>query len=85
MQPILEDDAGWEVEAVLAWHDDDPKAAIGALLTDIRHLRHQLMLASIAMSSGFTRGWMPALTETEASSAKAARECEAGRSTISGG
>jgi hypothetical protein len=85
MAPILEDDAGWEVEAVLAWHDDDPKAAIGALLMDIRHLRHQLMLASIAMSSGFTRGWMPAVTEKEALSGAAVKACEAGRPTVRGG
>lgn len=48
-----------EVEAVLAWHDDDAKAAIATLLEDCRHLRRQLALAEGAMSAGMTRGWRP--------------------------
>jgi len=32
----------WEIEAVLAWHDDNARGAIGTLLEDIRHLRRQL-------------------------------------------
>ncbi|MBY3202011.1 hypothetical protein [Rhizobium laguerreae] len=48
-----------EIEAVLAWHDDNVRAAIGTLLNDIRHLRHQLVLTEGAMSRGMTRGWRP--------------------------
>ncbi|TAU81960.1 hypothetical protein ELH50_01230 [Rhizobium ruizarguesonis] len=48
-----------EIEAVLAWHDDNARAAIGTLLDDIRHLRHQLVLTEGAMSRGMTRGWRP--------------------------
>ncbi|TBY73381.1 hypothetical protein E0H51_23980 [Rhizobium leguminosarum bv. viciae] len=48
-----------EIEAVLAWHDDNARAAIGTLLNDIRHLRHQLVLTEGAASLGMTRGWRP--------------------------
>ncbi|TBB25190.1 hypothetical protein ELH51_27300 [Rhizobium ruizarguesonis] len=48
-----------EIEAVLEWHDDNARAAIGTLLDDIRHLRHQLVLTEGAMSRGMTRGWRP--------------------------
>ncbi len=48
-----------EIEAVLAWHDDNARAAIGTLLEDIRHLRHQLVLTEGAMGRGMTRGWRP--------------------------
>ncbi|QKK23859.1 hypothetical protein [Rhizobium hidalgonense] len=52
-------DPAWEVEAVLAWHDDNAKAAIRSLLDDCKHLRRQLALAQRAMSRGMTRGWTP--------------------------
>lgn len=52
-------DLAWEVEAVLAWHDEDAKAAIATLLEDCRHLRQQLALTEAAASRGFTRGWRP--------------------------
>ncbi|KPH07906.1 hypothetical protein CO657_08400 [Rhizobium acidisoli] len=52
-------DPAWEVEAVLAWHDDNAKAAIRSLLDDCKHLRQQLALAERAMSRGMTRGWTP--------------------------
>ncbi|XKM43678.1 hypothetical protein A4U53_039860 (plasmid) [Rhizobium ruizarguesonis] len=48
-----------EIEAVLAYHGADARAAIGTLLDDIRHLRRQLALAEGAMSRGMTRGWRP--------------------------
>ncbi|MGO8023101.1 hypothetical protein [Rhizobium leguminosarum] len=48
-----------EIETVLAYHDEDARAAIGTLLDDIRHLRRQLALAEGAMSRGMTRGWLP--------------------------
>ncbi|PJR10232.1 hypothetical protein [Sinorhizobium meliloti] len=52
-------DVEWEVEAALAWHDEDPRATIATLLLDCKYLREQLALAQIAMSIGFTRGWAP--------------------------
>ncbi|WSG95348.1 hypothetical protein U8P76_23545 [Rhizobium johnstonii] len=48
-----------EIEAVLAWHDDNVRAAIGTLLDDIKHLRRQLALTEGAMSRGMARGWRP--------------------------
>ncbi|MBY5584771.1 hypothetical protein [Rhizobium leguminosarum] len=52
-------DQAWEVEAVLAWHDDNAKAAIRSLLDDCKHLRQQLALAERVMSRGMARGWTP--------------------------
>ncbi|WP_311044995.1 hypothetical protein [Rhizobium sp. NZLR1b] len=48
-----------EVEALLAWHDEDPRAAISTVLLDCQHLRLQLALTAAASSVGFTRGWTP--------------------------
>ncbi|MFS2179556.1 hypothetical protein ACCC98_27015 [Rhizobium pisi] len=48
-----------EVAEVIAYHGGDMQAAISTLLEDIRHLRHQLVLAEGAMGSGMTRGWRP--------------------------
>ncbi|CDZ65559.1 Hypothetical protein NGAL_HAMBI2605_38320 [Neorhizobium galegae bv. orientalis] len=59
-QTQSEIDIHWEVEAALAWHDDDAKATIATLLEDNRHLRKQLALAEFAGSRGFARGWRPA-------------------------
>ncbi|NKK70217.1 hypothetical protein GFM13_07435 [Rhizobium leguminosarum bv. viciae] len=52
-------DQAWEVEAVLAWHDDNAKAAIRSLLDDCKHLRRQLALAESVMSRGMARRWAP--------------------------
>ncbi|NEJ10322.1 hypothetical protein GR238_33675 [Rhizobium leguminosarum] len=49
----------YEVEAALAFHDDDAKATVATLLSDIKHLRFQLALAQSAKSYGMTRGWLP--------------------------
>ncbi len=49
----------WEVEAALAWHDEDARATIATLLLDCKHLREQLAMAEQAMSRGLTRGWKP--------------------------
>lgn len=57
--PTRSDDLADEVEAVLSWHDENPRAAIETLLNDCRHLRQQLALAEGAMSAGITRGWRP--------------------------
>ncbi|OWV72256.1 dehydrogenase [Rhizobium sp. R634] len=48
-----------ELDEVVAFHNGDMRAAIIALLEDIRHLRHQLVLAEGAMSKGMARGWRP--------------------------
>lgn len=53
------EDVAYEIEAVLAWHDEDAKAAIATLLADCRHLRQQLAFVEGAMSTGMTRGWKP--------------------------
>jgi hypothetical protein len=60
MQQITKEDVDFEVQAALAWHDDNVNATIATLLEDIRHLRHQLALTEGAMSRGMTRGWTPA-------------------------
>ncbi|HEV7436839.1 MAG TPA: hypothetical protein VGO22_18540 [Pseudorhizobium sp.] len=48
-----------EIEAALAWHDDDPRKTIETLLDDIRHLKLQLALTEATSSRGFARGWHP--------------------------
>lgn len=48
-----------EVAAALAWHGCDAEATIRTLLADCKHLREQLALTEIAMSVGFSRGWVP--------------------------
>lgn len=48
-----------EVEAAIAWHDGNARAAVATLIEDCRHLRRQLALASAAMGRGYTRGWTP--------------------------
>lgn len=63
----LPTDDQWEIEAVIAWHDDDARAAIATLLKDCHHLRGQLALAEGVMSRGITRGWLPAFDRDEAS------------------
>ncbi|MBP2443784.1 hypothetical protein [Rhizobium leguminosarum] len=61
MIPLTKEDIDFEVQAALAWHDDDACATISTLLEDIRHLRMQLLLTEGAMSRGMTRGWTPTL------------------------
>ncbi len=59
MRPVTREDTDYEVEAVLAFHDDDAKATIATLLADNHHLRLQLALAESALSRGLVRGWRP--------------------------
>lgn len=61
MIPLTKEDLDFEVQAALAWHDDDAHATIATLLEDIRHLRKQLVLSEGVMSRGMTRGWTPTL------------------------
>lgn len=58
-QPIGEAVVDDEIAEVLAYHKGDAQAAIGTLLSDIRHLRWQLILTEGAMGRGITRGWRP--------------------------
>jgi hypothetical protein len=53
MLPATKEDIDDEVEAALAFHDDDTKATIATLLADNHHLRLQLALAQSAISRGF--------------------------------
>ena len=59
MLPMTKEDCDFEVQAALAWHDDDVLATVATLLGDIRHLREQLALTEGTMSRGITRGWKP--------------------------
>ncbi|MBM7046516.1 MULTISPECIES: dehydrogenase [Rhizobium] len=52
------------IEAILAAHSGDARAAIEDLVHRIQHLRYQLSLASAVMSKGMTRGWGPSLDQT---------------------
>ena len=52
------------IEAILAAHGGDARAAIDDLVHRIQHLRYQLSLASAVMSKGMTRGWAPSLDQT---------------------
>lgn len=58
-------DLDWEVEAALAWHDEDPRATIVTLLLDCKHLREQLALAEQFISRGISRGWSPQFQRPE--------------------
>lgn len=60
----IPDELRFEVEAVLAWHENDARAAIATLLQDCQHLREQLHLATGALSRGLTRGWQPSYERT---------------------
>ncbi|MFA1627661.1 hypothetical protein ACDY96_34525 [Rhizobium mongolense] len=59
MRPVTREDTDYEVEAALAFHDDDAKATIATLLADNHHLRLQLALAESALNLGLVRGWRP--------------------------
>lgn len=47
------------IDAVLARFNGDAHAALDAALHDITFLQHELILASLAMSYGYARGWRP--------------------------
>lgn len=55
-----------ELDAVLAYHDGNARAAIETLLKDCQDLRLQLALAEGAMSRGMTRGWSPRFERDDA-------------------
>ncbi|MHB2265056.1 hypothetical protein [Aliihoeflea sp. PC F10.4] len=63
-EPITESDRQamrdeMSTEAVLARFDGNATAALDAALHDIVYLRHELILAGLAMSYGYARGWKP--------------------------
>ncbi|MBY5567626.1 hypothetical protein HFO55_10265 [Rhizobium leguminosarum] len=58
-EKLAEEALRGEVDAVVAFHDGDIRAAITTLLLDCRHLRLQLALAETGMSCGMTRRWTP--------------------------
>ncbi|MDM9627839.1 hypothetical protein QTL95_18265 [Rhizobium sp. S152] len=60
----LDSEGRGDVDAALAWHDDDARATIATLLLDCAHLRGQLDMASRCLSRGLTRGWRPELDRT---------------------
>jgi hypothetical protein len=62
-QVHMDDALDRQIEAALAWHDDDPRATIATLLEDILYLRRQLVLTEGVMSRGMTRGWVPGFRE----------------------
>jgi len=55
-EPVREIDL---VDAVLAYHHGDHRAAIAELMADADFLRDQLFTASRLISHGITRGWKP--------------------------
>jgi hypothetical protein len=47
------------VDAALAYHGGDWRAAIDCLIQDVAHLREELFIAEHLMSRGLSRGWKP--------------------------
>ena len=50
-----------EIDMILAYHNGDVRAAIETLLRERDFLCHEIKIASMAMSAGFTRGWRPSV------------------------
>jgi len=50
-----------EIDLVLAYYGGDTRAAIKGLLEDREFLAHQVAIASMAVSHGYTRGWKPTI------------------------
>ncbi|MCD2184743.1 CUE domain-containing protein [Rhizobium sp. GN54] len=55
-----------ELEAILAYHGGDARAAVETLLADCRHLRRKLALTEGVMSRGMLRGWTPRFERQDA-------------------
>ncbi|WP_245409752.1 hypothetical protein [Pararhizobium haloflavum] len=47
------------IKRVLAAHQGDTRAAIAGLLADVDYLQQRLAYASLTVSYGFVRGWLP--------------------------
>ncbi|NKL24036.1 dehydrogenase [Rhizobium leguminosarum] len=61
---IIEEPEIDPIDAIIAAHNGDARAAVTDLMHRIQHLRHQLSLSSAVMSKGLTRGWQPSLDQT---------------------
>ncbi|NKL98626.1 hypothetical protein GFL62_16600 [Rhizobium leguminosarum bv. viciae] len=55
-EKLAEETLRGEVDAVVAFHDGDVRAAITTLLVDCHHLRLQLAFAERGMNCGMTAG-----------------------------
>ncbi|MBY5581777.1 hypothetical protein [Rhizobium leguminosarum] len=55
-EKLAEETLRGEVDAVVAFHDGDVRAAITTLLLDCHHLRLQLAFAERGMNCGMTPG-----------------------------
>jgi len=51
---------------IIDTHDGDAGAAIESLVKDIEALQERLLVATAAISPGYTRGWMPIETADDA-------------------
>jgi hypothetical protein len=56
--PVVEPN---DVDWMIIEHGGDIRAALEVSMTEVDRLRHELALASLAVSSGFTRGWQPTI------------------------
>jgi hypothetical protein len=56
--PVVEPN---DVDWMIIEHGGDIRAALEVSMTEVERLRHELALASLAVSSGFTRGWQPTI------------------------
>lgn len=61
---IIEEPEIDPIDAIIAAHGGDARAAVADLVHRIQHLRYELTLASAVMSKGMTRGWAPSLDQT---------------------
>lgn len=56
--PVVElNDVDW----MIIEHGGDIRAALETSMAEVERLRHELALASLAVSSGYTRGWQPVI------------------------
>jgi hypothetical protein len=56
--PIIEPD---DIDWMIIEHGGDVRSALETALIEVERLRTELALASLAVSSGFTRGWQPVI------------------------
>lgn len=48
-----------DIEWMIIEHGGDVRAALETSMAEVERLRNELALASLAVSSGYTRGWQP--------------------------
>lgn len=54
--PIIEPD---DVDLMIIEHAGDLRAALETSMREVERLREELVIAGLAMSYGFARGWRP--------------------------